>query len=59
MVCGDGAKGNIKMMLMEVHRVLKPNGVHLIFSRQVEQKRKPVYLKDMKVYNWRVSKHMV
>lgn len=58
MVCTDGASKNVEMMLSEIHRVLTPTGVYICVSHAPEAQRKK-YVKNLKLYNWDRTKHMI
>lgn len=56
MICSDGAKQNVDLMLTEIYRVLKPDGVYIVISHGEESKRKK-YLKNLKKFNWTRTKY--
>jgi hypothetical protein len=58
MVCTDGAKANVELMLSDIHRVLNPTGVYISVSHGTEAQRKK-YIKNLKKFNWDRTKHLI
>ena len=56
MLLGDGGSFNIKLMLNEIYRVLSPTGVYICISIHIPKKIKK-YLKNTKIYNWKIALH--
>lgn len=52
-LCGDNSEANVEKMLMEINRVLKPNGVFICISYGSEEQRKD-YLKNKTINFWDV-----
>ena len=51
--CGDGADPNAEQMLLEIERVLAPNGVYICISHGSPPSRMPMFSEAR--YGWTVS----
>ena len=58
LVCSDGAKANVEMMMSEIYRVLTPTGVYICISHGAEHQRKK-YIKNLKKWNWAWKKELI
>ena len=50
-LCGDNSEANVEKMLIEINRVLKPNGVYICLSYGSEEQRKE-FLKNKIINFW-------
>lgn len=53
-LCGDNSEENCEKMLLEINRVLKPNGIYICVSYGSEEHRKE-YLKNKSINFWDVK----
>lgn len=53
-LCGDNSEANCEKMLLEINRVLKPNGIYICISYGSEEHRKE-YLKNKVISFWEMK----
>lgn len=53
-LCGDNSEDNVEKLLMEINRVLKPNGVYICISYGNEEQRKD-FLKNRTINFWDIK----